>query len=245
MLSEIESGKLTDESIKKIINKVPNPKDIDLNQKLQNLKLFNINLLMNNDNDSDNDRDSGLPPPTLLPPPPPLPPPAFDFSLLPNLPHNMPEVSQNASDQKGETEPFGKIEALLKEGEKPVMSDGLNRLFPEAAKIFQQAPAETDVKNEISIPNLEKIASQLEGGAVPKELVFFRGSENAQFCKKLELFGDMEQFLDYLESEDSYELLKVSKISIHMEAGIMFFDDVNSGESIFDFFTAQQDYSCR
>ena len=94
MLSKIESGKLTDESIKKILNKVPNPKDIELNQKLKNLKLLNNNLLMNNDIDSDNDRDGGLPPPTLLPPPPPLPRPAFDFSLLPNLPHNTAEVSQ-------------------------------------------------------------------------------------------------------------------------------------------------------
>ena len=39
-LSKIESGTLTDESIRKFLNKARNPKVIELNQKLQNLKSF-------------------------------------------------------------------------------------------------------------------------------------------------------------------------------------------------------------
>ena len=61
MLSKIESGKLTNKSVKKCLNKTPNPKDIELNQKLQRLKAFNNNL--STDNDSDDDNDGGLPPP--------------------------------------------------------------------------------------------------------------------------------------------------------------------------------------
>ena len=45
LLSEIESGKLTDESVKKFLNMAPDPKDIELNQKLQKLKSFNTNRL--------------------------------------------------------------------------------------------------------------------------------------------------------------------------------------------------------
>ena len=65
----------------------------------------------------------------------------------------------------------------------------------------------------------------------------------SKYFRNFGLNGDMEQFLDYLESEDSYELLKLNKISILIENVIMFFQNVNSGESIFDFFAAQQDYN--
>ena len=77
LLSEIESGKLTDESVKKFLNKAPNLTDIELNQKLKNLKSFNGRLQLNddNDNDSDDDNDSDndgrlLPRPVQLQPPP-------------------------------------------------------------------------------------------------------------------------------------------------------------------------------
>ena len=79
--SKTESVKMTEESNKKFLNKAPNPKDIELNQKLQNLKSFKNNLQLADGNDSDDNNDGGLPPlkqlPTL-PPPPPLS--AFNFS---------------------------------------------------------------------------------------------------------------------------------------------------------------------
>ena len=65
----------------------------------------------------------------------------------------------------------------------------------------------------------------------------------SKYFRNLGLSGDMEQFLDSLSSEDSYELLKLSEISILIENGIIFFHNANSGESIFDFFAAQQDYN--
>ena len=74
--------------------------------------------------------------------------------------------------------------------------------------------------------------------------MFFGGGENTQFCRKLKMFGlsdDMEKFLDYLESDEYYELFKSNRMSIHIETGNIIFDDANSGESIFDFFAAQKD----
>ena len=71
LLSEIESGKLTDESVKKFLNKAPNLTDIELNQKLKNLKSFNGRLQLNDDNDNDSDKDGRLlPRPVQLQPPP-------------------------------------------------------------------------------------------------------------------------------------------------------------------------------
>ena len=249
LLSEIESGKLTDKFIKRFLNKAPNLKDIDLNQSLQNLKSFNNNLKLANDNDSD---DDGLPPPTQLPPAPPPPPslPAFDFSSIRDVPQMTPDVSRNIFEPKVGTEPFcsNEVKVLLKEEKMLVMRNKLNRLFPEAAKIFQEIPTEAAVKNEIPIPNIQKIARELERAAVPKDVMFFRGGENAQFCKKIEMFGlnyDIEKLLNYLESDECYELLNRNKMSIHIETGNIFFENASSGENILDFIAAQQNYDIK
>ena len=93
------------------------------------------------------------------------------------------------SETKVETEPFGEIEALLKEEEKPVMSHKLNRLFPETEKVFEEALTETAVENEILIPNIKKTASKLERDDVPKELMFICGGENPQFRRKFDMLA--------------------------------------------------------
>ena len=71
LLSEIESRKLTDESVKNFLGKAQNLKGIELNQKLQNLKFCNNKLQLNNNNDNDSsdyfDNDGGfLSPPAQL-----------------------------------------------------------------------------------------------------------------------------------------------------------------------------------
>ena len=93
--SKTESVKMNDESNKKFLNKAPNPKDIELNQKLQNLKLFNNNLQLADGNDSDDDNDGSLPQPKqlpTLPPPPPLS--LFNISSLPDVPQTRANVSR-------------------------------------------------------------------------------------------------------------------------------------------------------
>lgn len=51
---------------KKFLNKATDTRDIELNQQLQRLKVFNKNLSMDNDDDGDN--DGGLQPPLSIPP---------------------------------------------------------------------------------------------------------------------------------------------------------------------------------
>ena len=48
-----------------------------------------------------------------------------------------------------------------------------------------------------------------------------------------------------MQSEECHELFKKNQMIIHIETGNIFFDNVNSnsGESIYDFFIAQQDYT--
>ena len=49
--------------------------------------------------------------------------------------------------------------------------------------------------------------------------------------------------MKYLQSDLYPELLKRNKIKIHIETGHIFFDHVNSNESIYSFFLAQQDHT--
>ena len=49
--------------------------------------------------------------------------------------------------------------------------------------------------------------------------------------------------MKYLQSDLYPELLKRNKIKIHIETGHIFFDNVNSNESIYSFFLAQQDHT--
>ena len=92
----------------------------------------------------------------LQPSLPPPPPPAFDFSTLHNATETTPEAPQNVCEPEVESEPLGEIDALQKKEEKPMKSNKLNKLLPEAAKIFQETPAEAAIRIEISISNIEK-----------------------------------------------------------------------------------------
>ena len=61
----------------------------------------------------------------------------------------------------------------------------------------------------------------------------------------LQLFGlkdDMEKFLNYLDSDECYELLKRNKMTTYIETGNTLFDNINSGERVLDFIAPQQDY---
>ena len=49
------------------------------------------------------------------------------------------------------------------------------------------------------------------------------------------------QFLDYIQSDTCSGVLISNKIKIHTETSDIFFDNVNSRESIYNFFLNQQD----
>ena len=81
-------------------------------------------------------------------------------------------------------------------------------------------------------------------GAFPKALQFFRGGENEQLQKNLKClgWGKNGKIVDYLESEEFHILVRHNKMSILIDIRNIFFDNINSGESIFDFIASRQDY---
>ena len=117
--------------------------------------------------------------------------------------------------------------------------DNLNKLFPKAEKVFQDQPIKDEIKNEVSHPTMEKVIEQLNVGITPSELQFFTGGKNKKFENKVNFLvidQNGRQFLEYLQSDECSEIFKRNKITIYIETGNLFFNNVNTNESIYDFF---------
>ena len=60
-------------------------------------------------------------------------------------------------------------------------------------------------------------------------------------CALLALDNENENFLDFLSGDYSSRIMRESKISIHIETGNVYFENLNTGESLYDFLQNQQD----
>ena len=72
----------------------------------------------------------------------------------------------------------------------------------------------------------------------------FVGGENEKFQTKAMQIGlnpNNIEYLQNLQSEIGADLLKKKKVQIRIDSGQMFFNNVNSGESLYKFLLAKQD----
>ena len=57
----------------------------------------------------------------------------------------------------------------------------------------------------------------------------------------MDIYEKGQQFLENLQSGESHPLFKRNKVITNIETGNLFFNNVNTNESIYDFFLDQQD----
>ena len=82
-----------------------------------------------------------------------------------------------------------------------------------------------------------------EGNNKHASLKFFFGGDNTHFKNKLINLGlenNNEAFIEFLLSEFCARIMKEDKLKIHIESGNIYFDDFNTGETIYDFLKMQQ-----
>ena len=131
---------------------------------------------------------------------------------------------------------FVELEAVKRE--KIIFWEDLNRLFPKAKEIFKE---EEKIKNKIPLLNYNNIMKELIRGQIPPELDFFVGGDkNMDLKNQINQLGvdeDSPEFLSYLQLEYCGKLIKRNKIKIHLESVNLFFDNKDSGESIYNFFS--------
>ena len=90
--------------------------------------------------------------------------------------------------------------------------------------------------------NLDKLVDKINNGKIPEQLEFYFGGENENlFAQLLSLSPTPANanFLDFLSSDFGAEIMRQN--DIHIETGNLYYDNMNTSESIYEFIVSQQD----
>ena len=79
---------------------------------------------------------------------------------------------------------------------------------------------------------------------MPEQLEFYFGGENENFFQQLLSLSPTPasaNFLDFISSDFGKEILRQNRLSIHIETRNLYYDNMNTGKSIYEFIANQQD----
>ena len=182
LLTQIKSGKLTDKKVDEYHNKIPAVKDLEMAEKVKQLK--DLNKKNGDDDDDDDDEDDNKTPFGRL----------LQLSYNFNLPFPpsyysfLPSISDNDNLEKdlnptqkfllgnNKAKPIGKLEKTKEEipiTEKVIFSENLNKLFPKGEDDFNDELKSDENKIKI-IPNVQTIFKEINEGRISNELHFFQ-----------------------------------------------------------------------
>ena len=122
------------------------------------------------------------------------------------------------------------------------VSPTLRRTFPELSdeEIENEPP-----QLEFTVPNFDEIRNTLNDGEIPPELEFFNSRSSLRFEQIINNWGinrDSRDFLNVLQDDLCQALMQRNKLSTHIETGNIYYDNIDTGESICSFFIAQKDH---
>ena len=92
--------------------------------------------------------------------------------------------------------------------------------------------------------NFDKIKDGFDHAAVPVQSEFFYDGDNESFvkaCNFLSSNEDKNEFVSFLCSDRSQNIMADNNLSIHIESGNLFFQNFNTNENFYSFLLAQQD----
>ena len=90
-------------------------------------------------------------------------------------------------------------------------------LFQEADQVLNYEKLENKIRNEVPLPNIEKVLLELNEDKTPVQFEFFAEGEHEKFQSKempLDLSENNTEFLRHLQSDICTILLEISKIKI-------------------------------
>ena len=116
----------------------------------------------------------------------------------------------------------------------------MQEIFPNVKEVIKEDS--NDLKEKID--DLNKILDKIGKGEDEDdqklfESEFFTSGKNQKFDKYIGNFGlssDNSEFLDFLQSDFCNELLESNDLKIHIETGNIYFKNIDTNESIFEFF---------
>ena len=104
-------------------------------------------------------------------------------------------------------------------------------------------------KNEAELENFKKqyqidtLTNEIDQGHIPEILEFyFGGPGDPFFAKILDLNPDEDTmlFMQFLAPDYVSQIMKQSRLSIHYSTSNLYYDGVNTNESLFDFIVSQK-----
>ena len=130
-------------------------------------------------------------------------------------------------------------------------SENLSKVFPETNDIFESDHQPKILeKEETNVSNVQTMIKELNEGKTPDQLKFFSGEEKEEHLWKTQarknvgvLSKGNEEFLGCLASKYGRDVLQTNKLKIHLESGEIYQDNINTGESLYNFLRAQEEVS--
>ena len=92
-----------------------------------------------------------------------------------------------------------------------------------------------EIKDEI---DLNKLKEEIDAGEIPKEIEFYFGGPNQNFFimySRLNLNRENSDFIEFLSLDIGSQIFMENMFWIHIETGIIFYDNYNTNEPIYDF----------
>ena len=246
LIQQINKGKLTDKNYEEALEKAPNTKVLDVEDRFNDL--FDRkkpgprdNLISSDDDDDDDDDDMDLPsPPPGIPIPPPSPPTTTGYTPNPGASNGrfmdvrtLKEYFFPYSRRTTKTHPDFQIP-------KPKVLDGnLRQVFGDADLAFNDS---YEIEKTSDFVDFSR---QLDEGEIPEEMQFYNGGEGVDQLQREIISSNLElgneEFIEFLATEECQDALARDGLSIDVPTGQIFHENENTGNSLFDFLRNQQD----
>ena len=127
------------------------------------------------------------------------------------------------------------------------LSKQLQKIFSNVNEVIKEDSNDFKEKIDDSNEILDKIGKGKDGDDQKLfEFEFFTGGKNQKFDKYIGHFGlssNNLEFLDFLQSDFCKEILENNDLKIHIETGNIYYKNIDTNESIFEFFKNQQNSS--
>ena len=128
-------------------------------------------------------------------------------------------------------------------------SDPLLEYFKNADQILndgfilQKEKDAADLENFKKQYQIDTLTDEIDQGRIPEILEFyFGGPDDSFFTRVLDLNHDEDTmlFMQFLATDYGSQIMKQNRLSIHSTAGDLYYDGINTNESLFDFILSQK-----
>ena len=109
--------------------------------------------------------------------------------------------------------------------------------------ILQNEKDAADLENFKKQYQIDTLTDEIDQGRIPEILEFyFGGSDDSFFTRVLDLNPDEDTmlFMQFLATDYGSQIMKQNRLSIHSTTGDLYYDGVNTNESLFDFILSQK-----